>query len=104
MTPEELVDGFIAGKRRVILAPFEDQPEARGEVLGYYGNLPDKANETDSEAVARYRQLVLDDCFFVVCVDQRYRDETDHDGLRDGVAPDQLAWDDAELISPTVIA
>ncbi len=92
MTPTELVTGFISGRRHVIVLPFEDQPEQRGEIVGYYKDLEDDDAPTEAD-----RFMMLDDCFFVVRVDKKYRGKSDRDGLRDGVSPDQMRWEDADV-------
>ena len=83
MTPQELLDGWNAGKRRVVLKPYEDYGAEPGELLG-----------SDSPEGISDAEIVAENAW-VVCVDRAHRPPGDRDGLRGGVPADQVDWEGA---------
>lgn len=89
MTPDQLIEGWLAGHTRVVLRelPNEDFPEGgpcpeeHGELLGPDVDLDDYST-----------QALREQDMWLVQVDERHRQHAD-DGLRGGVPADQILWE-----------
>ncbi len=87
MGVKDLLDGFLNGRQRVVLLPFEDQPEQTGTLLG-----PDLLFKDDGLPTDEDKRRIIEADVWVVCVDEDQRPADDTDGLRGSVTSDQIRW------------
>lgn len=93
MTLQELIEGWRAGRRRVVLLGTEDEPITFGELLG--PDCPDEEiGNTIVDAGGEGPPVEYVQDVWVVCLDRECRPEDDNDGLRGAVPSSDIEWED----------